>query len=117
MKIALLSSWYWEESHLHFENDDGGSAQQLAEAVAALGHEVVVLTQSPEVRKLKKYPIGKLETWVSPRGRHRSLVTAVRDKLAKKTYVHNQVYSDALYLRDFLKKCGPFDAIWAHAEL
>ena len=68
MKIALLSSWYWEESHLHYENEDGGSAQQLAEAVAALGHEVIVLSQSPEVRKLRQYPIGKLQTWVSPRG-------------------------------------------------
>ena len=117
MKIALLSRWYWEESHLHHESEDGGAGQQLAEAVAGLGHEVVVLTQSPTVRKLKEFPIGKLETWVSPRGKSRNLVTAFRDSLARRTYVHDQLYSDVHYLRDFLKKRGPFDAIWAHAEL
>jgi glycosyltransferase involved in cell wall biosynthesis len=117
MKIALISRWYWEESRLHHENEDGGSAQQLAEAVAALGHEVVVLTQSPKVRKLKPFPIGKLETWVSPRGKSRNLFSSLRDRLAKRRYVHNQVNSDALFLRDFLKQRGPFDAIWAHAEL
>lgn len=117
MKIALLSRWYWEESHLHHESEDGGAARQLAEAVAELGHEVVVLTQNFQVRKLKKITIGKLEVWASPRNRHRSVYTALRDKIARRRYVHDQVYSDALYLRDFLKQRGPFDAIWAHAEL
>jgi hypothetical protein len=75
LKIALLSRWYWLESRLH-DDEEGGATRQLAEAVAALGHEVVVLTQSPEVRKLKRVPMGNLETWVSPRDKHRSLFTA-----------------------------------------
>jgi glycosyltransferase involved in cell wall biosynthesis len=115
LKIALLSRWYWLESRLH-DDEEGGPTRQLAEAVAALGHEVVVLTQSSEVRKLKKVPIGNLETWVSPRDKHRSLVTAWRDRLDRKKFAYSKVYSDALVLRDFLRRCGPFDAIWAHAE-
>jgi len=116
LKIALLSRWYWEESRYHQEDEEGGPAQQLAEAVAALGNEVIVLTQSPEVRKLRKYPIGSLETWASPRGRHRSLITSVRDRMAKRTYSYSQIYSDALALREFLTLRGPFDVIWAHSE-
>lgn len=115
LKIALLSHWYWLESQIHY-GEEGGASRQLAEAVAALGHEVVVLTQSPEVRKLKKITIGTLETWASPQGRHRDLLTRVRDRLAQKSYFHPQVYTDALALRDFLARRGPFDALWAHAE-
>ncbi len=114
LKIALLSRWYWLESHFH-DTEEGGASRQLAEAVAALGHEVVVLTQSPEVRKLKQSPIGSLETWVSPREKHRDIINALRDRSAKKKYSHPQVYSDALALREFLAKRGPFDVLWAHA--
>ena len=115
LKIALLSRWYWLESHIHY-NEEGGTTRQLAETVAALGHEVVVLTQNPEVRKLRKIEVGALETWASPRGRHRNMLVRLRDKLARKTYSHTQVYTDALALRDFLAKRGPFDVIWAQSE-
>jgi len=115
LKIALLARSYWEESQLH-GNEEGGSTRQLAEAVAALGHEVVVLSQSPEVRKLKTAQAGALETWVSPREKHRSLLTALRDRGAKRTYAHPKVYSDALSLREFLSRRGPFDVLWAQAE-
>jgi glycosyltransferase involved in cell wall biosynthesis len=114
LKIAFISRRYWEENH--FGGEEGGATQQLAECVAAMGHEVVVLSQSPQVRKLKKVAIGNLETWVSPRGRHRNLVVAVRDRLARKAYFQPQIHSDVMALRDFLAKRGPFDAIWAHEE-
>jgi glycosyltransferase involved in cell wall biosynthesis len=114
LKIVLLSRRYWEENH--FGDEEGGATQQLAEAVAAMGHEVIVLSQSPEVRKLKKISIGHLETWVSPRNRQRSLVVGVRDRLARKRYFQPHVFSDVLALRDFLAKRGPFDVLWAHAE-
>jgi len=114
LRILLLSRWYWEESYFHYE--EGGATRQLAEAVAALGHEIVVLSQSPEVRKLKQIPIGALETWVSPRHKHRNLLTAFRDTWAESTYFHPKVYSEALTLRDFLAKRGPFDVLWAQAE-
>ena len=116
LKIALLSRGYWLESQIHYADDEGGEIRQLAEAVAALGHEVVVLSQSSEVRKLKKIQIGALETWVSPRDKHRSLLTALRDTAVRKTYAYPQVYSDALTLREFLARRGPFDVLWAHAE-
>jgi glycosyltransferase involved in cell wall biosynthesis len=115
LKIALIARQYWEESH-PLNEDEGGAIRQLAEAVAALGHEVVVLTQSPEVRKLKTAPVGALETWVSPREKHRSLLTALRDRGAKRTFAHPKVHSDALALREFLSRRGPFDVLWAHAE-
>jgi glycosyltransferase involved in cell wall biosynthesis len=114
LKIALISRRYWEENH--FGDEEGGATQQLAEAVAAMGHEVIVLSQSPEVRKLRKISIGQLETWVSPRDRHRNLVVAVRDRLARKRFFQPHVFSDVLALRDFLAKRGPFDVIWAHTE-
>jgi len=115
MKIALLSRWYWEENRRHGD-EEGGPTQQLAEAVAALGHEVVVLSQSPETTKLMKSQVGALETWLSSRDKRRGFFTGLRDKWAKSTYFHRKVYSDALDLRDFLAQRGPFDALWAHAE-
>ena len=114
MKIALLSRWYWEENRRFGE--DGGPTRQLAEAVAARGHEVVVLSQSNDVRKLTKSKIGALETWLSPRDKRRDLATSWRDRIAKKTYGHRKLHSDALTLRDFLAKRGPFDVIWAQTE-
>jgi glycosyltransferase involved in cell wall biosynthesis len=114
MKIALLSRWYWEENRRFGE--DGGATRQLAEAVAARGHEVVVLSQSPAVGKLTKDKIGELETWLSPRDRRRDLVTAWRDRIAKKVYGHRKLHTDALALREFLDKRGPFDVLWAQTE-
>jgi glycosyltransferase involved in cell wall biosynthesis len=114
MKIALLSRWYWEENRRF--GDEGGPTQQLAEAVAARGHEVVVLSQSTDTRKLRKDRIGTLETWLSPRDKRRDFVTGWRDKAAKKTYGHRKVHTDALALRDFLEKRGPFDVLWAQTE-
>jgi len=115
LKIALLARNYWEESHVH-QDEEGGPVRQLAEAVAALGHEVVVLSQSPAVRKLKKVPVGELETWLSPFEKHRNLLTALRDRGARKRLFHRNVYSDALVLREFLAKQGPFDVLWAQSE-
>ena len=114
LKIALLSRWYWEEHRRHGE--EGGPTQQLAEAVAALGHEVVVLSQSPDAPRLHKSKVGTLETWLSPRDKKRDLMTGLRDKWAKDSHGHRKIYSDALDLRDFLAKRGPFDVLWAHAE-
>jgi glycosyltransferase involved in cell wall biosynthesis len=114
MKIALLSRWYWEEDRRFGE--DGGPTRQLAEAVAARGHEVVVLSQSPDTRKLRRGQIGTLETWLSPRDKRRDLATAWRDKIAKKTYGHRKIHTDALALREFLAKRGPFDVLWAQTE-
>jgi glycosyltransferase involved in cell wall biosynthesis len=115
LKIALLSRWYWLENELHPEGD-GGATQQLAEAVASLGHEVVVLTQSFHAKKLHKSEVGALETWVFPRDGHRNIFTRLRDNWVRKTYSYSQVHSSALALRDFLRQRGPFDVLWAHAE-
>jgi glycosyltransferase involved in cell wall biosynthesis len=115
LKIALLARDYWLESQIHYDSE-GGATRQLAEAVAALGHEVVVLSQSSEIRKMKKIEIGALETWVSPRDKHRGLFAALRDRAGRKTYAYPKVYSDALALREFLVRRGPFDVVWAHAE-
>jgi len=115
LKIALLSRWYWEENR-RSGTEEGGMVQQLAEAVAALGHEVVVLSQSPQVRGLEKSRIGALETWLSPRDRRRDFWTGLRDKWAKRAYGHRKVCTDALALRDFLAQRGPFDVLWAQCE-
>jgi glycosyltransferase involved in cell wall biosynthesis len=115
LKIALLSRWYWLESCFH-DDEEGGATRQLAEAIAAMGHEVIVLSQSPEVRKLKQIELGTLETWVFPREKHRDIITAWRDRMARKKFNYSKVYSDALMLKDFLSRRGPFDAIWAHSE-
>ena len=114
MKIALLSRWYWEEHHRH--GDEGGTTIQLAEAVAARGHEVVVLSQSPHVDRLTAAKIGALETWLSPRDKRRGFLTGLRDKWAKRTYDQRKVYSDALDLEKFLAQRGPFDVLWAQSE-
>ena len=114
MKIALLSRWYWEENRRF--GAEGGPVRQLAEAVAARGHEVVVLSLSPETRKLRKDKIGELETWLTPRDKKRSFVIGWRDKLAKKTYRYRKLHTDAHWLDDFLKRRGPFDVLWAQTE-
>ena len=113
LKIALLSRWYAEENR---RLGGAGMAQELAEAVAALGHEVVVLSQSKEVARLTPGRIGALETWLGPREKRRGGWTGLRDKLAKRRYGHRKVFSDALDLRDFLAARGPFDVLWAQCE-
>jgi glycosyltransferase involved in cell wall biosynthesis len=115
MKIAMLCRFYWEE-HRRLSASGNGPVQQLAEAVAALGHEVIVLSQSPKVDKLEKSQIGSLEVWLSPREKKRDFLTGLRDKWAKQTYRHRKVYTDAYALRDFLAARGPFDVIWAQTE-
>jgi glycosyltransferase involved in cell wall biosynthesis len=115
LKIALFSRWYWEENR-RSNTPEGGAVQQLTEAVAELGHEVVVLSQSPHVRTLEKTQIGKLETWLFPRDKKRDLFTGLRDKWAKRTYRHRKLHSDALALGDFLARRGPFDVLWAQCE-
>lgn len=113
MKIALISRWYWEENRRF--GAEGGPVRQLAEAVAALGHEVVVLTQSP-TRRLQKEKIGALDAWITPREKRRDFITGLRDKFAKKTYKHRKLHTDALALGEFLAKAGPFDVVWAQTE-
>jgi glycosyltransferase involved in cell wall biosynthesis len=116
LKIALLSRWYAEE---HRRTGGTGTVQQLTEAVAALGHEVVVLSQSKSVEKLEKAKpgeFGALEVWLSPREKRRGGWTGLRDRLAKRRYGHRKVVSDALDLRDFLAARGPFDVLWAQCE-
>jgi glycosyltransferase involved in cell wall biosynthesis len=115
LKIAFLSRWYWEENR-RAGAVSGGPFQQLAEAVAALGHEVVVLSQKPGVAELAPAQVGRLETWLSSRDRKRDLLTGLRDKWAKQFYGHRKVYSDARDLGDFLKRRGPFDVLWAQCE-
>ncbi len=115
LKIALLCRFYWEE-HRRLSASGNGPVQQLAEAVAALGHEVVVLSQSPQVGSLEKSQIGILEVWLSPRDKKRDFLTGLRDKWAKQTYRHRKVYTDAFALRDFLERRGPFDVLWAQTE-
>jgi glycosyltransferase involved in cell wall biosynthesis len=113
LKIALLSRWYAEE---HRRTGGTGTVQQLAEAVAALGHEVVVLSQSKEVAALEKSQLGALEVWLSPREKRRGGWTGLRDRWEKRRYGHRKVASDALDLRDFLAARGPFDVLWAQCE-
>ncbi|HUB66410.1 MAG TPA: glycosyltransferase family 4 protein [Candidatus Methylacidiphilales bacterium] len=115
LRIALLCRWYWEENR-RTGTAAGGMAQQLAEAVAALGHEVVVLSQSPHVAGLEQARIGKLEVWLTPREKRRDFFTAIGDKLAKQLYRHRKVFSDALGLRDFFARKGFFNVLWAQSE-
>ena len=116
LKIAFLSRWYWEENRRAGGAPASGPVQQLAEAMAALGHEVVVLSQSPDVDGLERSRVGALEVWLSPREKRRPGWAAVRDKLAKLAFKHRKVHSDALDLCAFLERRGPFDVLWAHCE-
>ena len=100
---AIRRQWEWP-----------GAA--IGQAVAALGHEVVVLSQAPGISKLEKSQIGTLEVWLSPRDKKRDFFTGLRDKWAKQTYRHRKVYTDAYALRDFLAQRGPFDVLWAQTE-
>ena len=115
LKIAFLSRWFAEENR-RTGTQEGGAIQQLAEAVAALGHEVIVLSQSQQVEELKRDYLGALEVWLSPREKRQGFTTALRDKWAKSTYGHRKVYSDAQVLGEFLRQRGPFDILWAHCE-
>jgi glycosyltransferase involved in cell wall biosynthesis len=115
LKIALVSRSYWEDFD-HDESHEGGATQQLAEAIAKLGHEIIVLTQSADVGKYKQIQVGTLETWATPRNRARGLFTGLRDSMANSSFAHHRLYSDAGHLREFLDKRGPFDVVWAANE-
>ena len=116
LKIAFLSRWYWEENRRAGGAQASGPVQQLAEAMAEIGHEVVVLSQSPQVDSLERSKVGALEVWLSPREKRRPGFVALRDKLAKFAYGHRKVHSDATDLGSFLERRGPFDVLWAHCE-
>jgi glycosyltransferase involved in cell wall biosynthesis len=115
LKIAFLSRWYWEENRRAC-TVEGGPVQQLAEAVADLGHDVTVLSQSPRAERLDPYQIGALEVWLSPREKRGDFFTGLRDKWAKFLYLHRKVHSDAADLAEFLQRRGPFDVLWANCE-
>jgi glycosyltransferase involved in cell wall biosynthesis len=115
LKIAMLCRWYGEENR-RIGTADGGMAQQVAEAVAALGHEVVVLSQSPHAAGLEPSRVGRLEVWLTPREKRRGFFTGLRDKFVKRTFRHRKLFSDAYDLRDFLARRGPFDVLWAQSE-
>jgi glycosyltransferase involved in cell wall biosynthesis len=118
LKIALVSGSYWAEHDRHeHQHQEGGDIQQLAEAVAALGHEVVVFSRSPQVGKLRKSQVGLLETWLVPRHKPRDFMSGLRDWTGRRTYSYDRLNSDALWFREFLGvNRNRFDVIWAHTE-
>ncbi len=113
LSILFLSRWLWDENR---RTSGSGPTQHLAEALVDLGHNVVTLSQSPEVRGLEKASIGSLEIWLTPREKRRTGIVSVCDKLAKLAYKHRKVYSDAMDLNEFMKKRGPFDVVYAQSE-
>jgi glycosyltransferase involved in cell wall biosynthesis len=108
MRIGLVSRWLENENRR-----GGGTVRQLAEAVQALGHEIVALTQheGPEAR----VEIGKLQGWATSREQRRPGTYAM-DKLGKAITGHRKLVTDALALHAFLQREGPFDVLWAQCE-
>ena len=100
MRIALHSRWLWEECRR--SGPEGGTVLQLAQAVRDAGHEVVALSQSPEVRSgFAKTELGGIPTWLSPRDRRHPLAW-LPDKIGKWITGHRKVLSDARVLQRFL---------------
>lgn len=94
----------------------GGTVLQLAQAVRDAGHEVVALSQSPDVRSgFEKTELGGIPTSLSPRERRQALAY-LPDKVAKWATGHRKVLSDARTLQKFLASEDRFDLLWCQCE-
>jgi len=114
MRIALLSRWLWEECRRM--GPEGGTVLQLAQAVRDAGHEVVALSQSPEVRTgFGKTELGGIPCWLSPRDK-RHPFAYVADKLGKWMTGHRKLLSDARALQRCLAEEERFDGLWCQCE-
>lgn len=113
MRIAILHRAMEAEFREHGEG--GWTCYQLARAVARLGHEVKVLTQSPRVTRLESRRLGELAAWICPE-RARIPHGWPTDKVLKWVYGYRKVASDAVWLSRFVRREGPFDVIWAMSE-
>ncbi len=117
LKILLLSRDFWEDH----ENTQGESPlEQLTEAVAELGHHVVVLSQSLNVKGLTHSKLGKVDLLLTPRDQRRFGLTALYDWFDEEKLKHSQIHTDVSYLHDVLVKKRPdgrpFDVVWASSE-
>jgi len=113
MKIAFISRWLFDE-HQRSGGLGGGELHRLS-AYRDLGHEVIALSQSPEVRGLEAGELNGIPAVFSPRWKRLPWL-ALLDKIAKPFTRHRKLFTDAWYLRQFLKRYGPFDLIEAQCE-
>jgi glycosyltransferase involved in cell wall biosynthesis len=114
MKILMVSRWLWEERRRH--GGKPGLFGELAQAIAAQGIELTVLSQAsdagpdPEPRFFDGLNVHVF----SRDGRHSAL--AVLDKIIKPWGGYRKAATDAFIIHRFVRQHGPFDAVVAQCE-
>jgi len=113
MRIAFISRWLFDE----FKRSEGVGGGELHRILAyrELGHEVIALSQSPEVNGFEEIKLCDLPVVLTPRWK-RLPGLGILDKIAKPFTRHRKLFTDLWYLHGFLKRYGPFDVIEAQCE-
>lgn len=113
MKIALISRWLFDEFQRNGEL--GGGELHRISAYRELGHEVIALSQSPQVRGMEEIKLNDVTVVLTPRWK-RLPGLGILDKIAKPFTRHRKLFTDLWFLHQFLKRYGPFDVIEAQCE-
>lgn len=114
MKILMVSRWFWEERRRN--GGHPGFFGELAQAVAAKGVDVTILSQADEAGLTPEpRPPKDLKVHVFSR-EGRSLRQAALDKIMKPWAGYRKAATDAAIIGRFAKKHGPFEAIVAQCE-
>ena len=114
MKIAFISRWLFDE-YRRYGGGEGGGELQRAIAYKQMGHEVIALSQSPDVAGMQESELNGLRVILTPRWKRGTLL-GIADKLAKPFTRHRKLFTDAWFLCKFLKEYGPFDLVEAQCE-
>jgi glycosyltransferase involved in cell wall biosynthesis len=114
MKILMVSRWFWEERRRN--GGHPGFFGELAQAVAAKGIDVTILSQADEAGLTPEpRPPKNLNVHVFSR-EGRSLRQAALDKIMKPWAGYRKAATDAAIIARFAKQHGPFEAVVAQCE-
>lgn len=114
MKVLMVSRWLWEERRRN--GGKPGFFGELVHAVAAKGIDLAVLSQASDAGMAPQAsPADGLNIHVFSREKRNPFLSPL-DKLVKGWSGYRKAVTEAMVIRHFVKKHGPFDAIIAQCE-
>ncbi len=111
MKLAFVSRWLCDETRRFGR----GPELERVQAYRDLGHEVTVLSQSPDAAWFEERTLGGIQAIVTPRWKRHFRWWAA-DRILKGITPHRKLATDASDLATFLDRWGPFDHVEAQCE-
>jgi glycosyltransferase involved in cell wall biosynthesis len=114
MKVLMVSRWFCEERRRN--GDRPGFFGELAQAIAAQGVDLTILSQANNARLAPTLrPADLLNVHVFSRD-SRDPAVALVDKILKPWCGYRKACTDAVIIHRFIREHGPFDAVVAQCE-